>query len=125
MYVQPDAERTTVDVLAPAMRGEATVAVGIPRDWAGESHIQVDSDGTPEIQYPARFGSSIRITAWASNRTEAKRLAAKASAILHAYEGPVDARFRITAGVLVTPDDETGAVLAFCNLRLDQRGIPA
>lgn len=125
MFIQPDSERVTVEILSPAMDGMATVAVGVPDRWAGQDHLQVESDGTPQVEYPARFGSTIRLTAWSVRRSTAKQMAAAAAGILATYAGGLDARYRIISGVLATPDDETGAVLATCLLHLDQRGIPA
>lgn len=126
----PDAERLVVDYLTDELADlgeEATVAIGVPNGWKpGDiAHIQVDSDGTPQLVHPALAHVTIRLVARASSTTEAKRLAALAHGVLLAHNGGngIASTFPLT-GVLPARDPETFAELASVTARVTVRSTP-
>lgn len=78
LVTYPDPERAVVDHLTDALTGEdVTVGVGLPTGWdtSDDPHIQVACDGTPVDEHPIAHRATIRVVAWSSSTSEAKRLA--------------------------------------------------
>jgi len=128
LAIPPDAEHVTIDYLTPALlaRGQdVTVGVDIPTTWATgtKSHVQVALDGTPEVTYPIRWRTTIRLTAWASTTTAAKALAALAHGLMLQHPGsPEVGSVRPLTGTLPTRDPVTGAQLASVTVQVNLTG---
>lgn len=125
--VIPDIERLTRDVLADLMEDqEVTVGIGVPLNWSGASHLQVQSDGVQTGLYPVAGRGIVRIVAWSRSTTTAKRLAALAEARLLAFPGG-DGITNVTpvAGVLPERDPDTRAELAAVTVAVTARAVPA
>jgi len=126
--VPPDAEHVAVDYLTSALLARAqdvTVGVNIPATWVAgtKPHVQVALDGTPIVEYPILFRSTIRVTCWHASTTTAKALAALCQAILCAHPGSVQvASVQPLTGVLPARDPDTGVQLASISVRLNLRG---
>jgi len=128
LAVPPDAEHVTIDYLTPALlaRGQdVTVGVDIPTTWTTttKAHVQVALDGTPEVTYPIRWRTTIRVTAWASTTTTAKALVALAHGLLLQHPGsPEVGSVRPLTGTLPTRDPVTGAQLASVTIQINLTG---
>lgn len=101
-----------------------TVAIGVPESWSSldseqTPHIQVDSDGVPDIRNNLVGFATIRVTAWAHSTGEAKRLAAMAQGLLCGHPGAeiIKGATPLT-GVLPARDPETSAELASTTSRV-------
>jgi hypothetical protein len=128
LVVPPDAEHVAIDYLTPALaaRGQdVTCGVNIPTTWTSTTkpHVQVALDGTPEITYPIRWRTTIRVTAWASSTTTAKALVALAQGLLLQHPGsPEVGSVRPLTGTLPTRDPVTGAQLASVTVQVNLKG---
>jgi len=128
LAIPPDAEHVTIDYLAPALlaRGQdVTVGVDVPTTWATTTkpHVQVALDGTPEVTYPIRWRTTIRLTAWASTTTAAKALVALAHGLMLQHPGsPEVGSVRPLTGTLPTRDSVTGAQLASVTVQVNLTG---
>ena len=128
LAIPPDAEHVTIDYLTPALlaRGQdVTVGVDIPTTWATgtKSHVQVALDGTPEVTYPIRWRTTIRLTAWASTTTAAKALAALAHGLMLQHPGSSEVgSVRPLTGTLPTRDPVSGAQLASVTVQVNLTG---
>ena len=128
LAVPPDAEHVTIDYLTAALaaRGQdVTCGVNIPTTWTTttKSHLQVALDGTPEVTYPIRWRTTIRLTAWASTTTAAKALAALAHGLMLSHPGsPEVGSVRPLTGTLPTRDPVTGAQLASVTVQVNLTG---
>ena len=128
LAIPPDAEHVAIDYLTPALaaRGQdVTCGVNIPTTWTSttKSHVQVALDGTPEITYPIRWRTTIRLTAWASTTTAAKALAALAHGLMLQHPGsPEVGSVRPLTGTLPTRDPVTGAQLASVTVQVNLTG---
>ena len=128
LAIPPDAEHVAIDYLTPALaaRGQdVTCGVNIPTTWTSttKSHVQVALDGTPEITYPIRWRTTIRLTAWASTTTAAKALAALAHGLMLQHPGsPEVGSVRPLTGTLPTRDPVTGAQLASVTVQVNLVG---
>lgn len=125
----PDVEHLVVDYLTAALEalGEpATVAVGVPINWTAGDHLQVSLDGTPTGTHPVIVYGTVRLTAWASNTTRAKRLAGIAQGLLLAHPGGREgiATATFLTGVLPARDPKTQAELASTTSRVGVRSVP-
>lgn len=122
-----DAERAVVDWLTeqlPAHGEDATVGVGVPVGWerGDTEHVQVDFDGTPLTEHPVIAHATVRLVAWASSTTDAKRLVSVATGLLLAHPGGDGiAATRPQTGVLPVHDDEHNAELASTTTRVTVR----
>lgn len=122
-----DAETACKDYLKAelAARAEsATVGVGLPGTWTTSSptHVSVEMDGTPLLTYPVVARATVRVTAWASSRTEAKRVVGLCMGLLLAHPGSDDL-WSITplTGVLPARDPDNGAPIASVTVRASVR----
>lgn len=111
--------RVTADVM-PTIRAAldgrvpgAEVRLDLPKGWTIDAApVVVIADDGGAVTWPVKSRHSIRLTAWAATRTEARRLAARAAGELHA------ARIRgvVVPGesnsVIEARDNGTGARLA-------------
>lgn len=128
LVAPPDGERLALDYLKAALtgRGEtATVGIGVPGGWTTESgdHVQIGLDGTPVVEYPVLWRTTLRVTAWSPSTTEAKRLASLCEALLLSHPGsPGWSGCLPGTGVLPTDDPDTGAALASITVRQKLRG---
>jgi hypothetical protein len=134
LAVPPDAEHVVIDYLSPALlaRGQdVTCGVNIPTTWnplpttqgGTKPHVQVALDGTPEITYPIRWRTTIRLTAWASTTSAAKALAALAHGLMLQHPGsPEVGSVRPLTGTLPTRDPVTGAQLASVTVQVNLTG---
>lgn len=109
---------------------QCTVRIGVPSDWtpAAGSHLQVNCDGTPTSVPPILVNATIRLTAWAANTTEAKRLATLAQGLLLAHPGGGGiAGTEFLTGVLPARDPDTRAEIASTRTQVTVRSelIPA
>jgi len=124
----PDVERVVIDYLTTALAAhgqDVTCGVNVPTTWATgtKPHVQVGWDGTPEVQYPILWRTSVRITAWSSSTTTAKALAALCEALMCSHPGSATvASVQSLTGVLPTRDPDTGAQLASVSVRVNLRG---
>lgn len=123
--VHQDAARIVAAVAETklAERGEtATVGVAIPDNWKlGDGpHVQIDTDGGPAG--PVAAWHTIRITAWATGRTEAVRLANLTRALLMTHRGG-QGMHRPRGGTAVTTarESRTSAYLAGCTITVPVR----
>lgn len=99
-----------------------TAGVVLPIDWRPATHppfLQVAVDEAAEMQAWQRPGalrrdSLVRLTAYASTRPLAKRLAASAHAALMQYPA------RPVAGVVAGIDPDSRAPLATCTVQVTQ-----
>lgn len=128
LVTYPDVEREVVDLLTDLLDGEdVTVGVGVPDGWtpATGDHVQVACDGTPEIRHPVRAWPTVRITAWSSTTTEAKRLANLSLGLLCAHEGGAAiGSIKPLTGMLPARDPETRAELASVTVRVTVSTTP-
>ena len=128
LAIPPDAEHVVIDYLSPALlaRGQdVTCGVNIPTTWtsATKPHVQVALDGTPEVTYPIRWRTTIRLTAWASTTTTAKALVALAHGLMLSHPGsPEVGSVRPLTGTLPTRDPVTGAQLASVTVQVNLVG---
>lgn len=120
--------RTGIDYVSPAI----TVGVEYPGGSAGSAevpHVQVAHDGTPTIQEAAEF-ATVRLTAWHTSRTSAKRLVALCKGVLDAHRGTADVHgFRPLTGPQPATDPDTGLAMCTLTVRVSVRahlagGIP-
>lgn len=120
LVTYPDPERAVVDHLADALAGEdVTVGIGLPSAWnkAGVPHLQVACDGTPTDEHPIAHRTTIRVVAWASSTSEAKRLALLAHGhLLAAPTGDLHSVSPLT-GLLPAHDRDHDAELASFTVR--------
>lgn len=104
-----------------------TTGVGVPSGWTKSSprHLQIESDGTPEIVHPIVAYTTVRVVAWATDPTPAKELASRAMGHLLAHPGDDDvSAIRRLTGVLPARDPETKAELAAFTVRVGLRSQP-
>lgn len=96
--LQPDVEQILVDYIA-GHRAE-DVGTQLPDDWQPGSSpfVQVTLDGTPTVDYPIRCVCTVRVTVWATGRTEARDIAAPVQALLLSHPGDASVQ-RIGPGV--------------------------
>jgi len=126
--VPPDAEHVAVDYLTSVLAArtqDVTVGVNIPATWVAgtKPHVQVALDGTPIVEYPILFRSTVRVNCWHASTTTVKALAALCQALLCAHPGSVQvASVQPLTGVLPARDPDTGAQLASISVRLNLRG---
>lgn len=126
LVVYPDPEVAAVDLVQTLMtlEGESgTVAVGVPEDWtpATGTHVQVAWDGTPELAHPVVAFPTVRITVWAAEPSEAKRVALLLQGHLLAHVGGTLRNIRPLTGVLPAQDPATRAELATFTVRCATR----
>ena len=127
LVTYPDPERAVVDHLIDALADEdVTVGVGVPTDWdkADDPHIQVACDGTPLDEHPVAHRTTIRIVAWSSSTSEAKRLALLAHG--HLLGDPTGDIHSVTplTGLLPASDPGHDAELASFTVRVRVRSTP-
>lgn len=125
--IYPDGERESVTWLVTAMASRwagCTVGTDLPSGWKPSSapHVMVALDGTPSAVPPIEAYQTIRVTAYAGTRTNAKSLCAKAHAALlaHPLGGPVG-RVTYLTGVDVDKDPTTGAHIASATVSMTVR----
>lgn len=125
LVTYPDPERAVRDYLASVIT-EATVGVGVPSNWTKGSgpHVQVATDGM-FLSHPVSGEATIRLVAWASGPTTAKRIVqlAQGHLLAHPGTGPI-ARTRPLVGLLPARDEQTGAEIASVTVRVTVRSIP-
>lgn len=134
VIVFADAERAAIDVLTaelsarsslPYVTGDLTVSVDYPTgstDDPQTPHLQVVLDGTPVV-FPAAEFATVRLTAWHDTRSNAKRLAALAKAVLDAHPGTADVHgFRPLTGPQPATDPDTGLAMCTLTVRVSARG---
>lgn len=121
----PDVERMVVDYLTDQWDEDGTISVGVPVTWTpGDTHLQVDLDGTPLMDHPIGAHHTVRLVAWSSSTSEAKRLAMKAHGLLLAHPGGDGvANTRHLTGVFPAHDSKTGAELASVTARVTVRSV--
>lgn len=124
LVTYPDPERAVVDHLADAFAGEdVTVGIGVPAGWtaASDPHLQVACDGTPTDEHPIAHRTTVRIVAWSSSTTEAKRLALLAHG--HLLADPTGDLHSVTplTGLLPAHDRDHDAELASFTVRVRVR----
>ena len=125
--IPTDAERATIDHLIPQLAAhseDVTCGVVILSGpaWADATkpHVQVGLNGTPTGTYPMTTGAIIRLTAWATSTTVAKRLASLSQGIMLAHPGGGGIQsVNFMTGVDVTKDPDTEAQLATCTVRVN------
>lgn len=116
--VFPDAERALREYLAPlwAARADvfepATITNKFPATaLAGNAtHLQVELDGTPTVEYPATERATVRFTFWSapSSQDNAKNGAAVTQAFVATHPGDDDVwSTRILTGRLKGVDPDT------------------
>lgn len=114
-----DAERALRDYLSPlwAARAEvykpATISNKFPASalTGNVTHLQIDLDGTPVVEYPATERATVRFTFWSapSSQDNAKSGAAVTQALVATHPGDGDVwSTRILTGRLKGVDDDTG-----------------
>lgn len=106
----------------------AGVGIGVPANWTADSSpwVQVISDGTPRMSYPAAVHTTIRLVARAKQTTEAQRLCSLAQAVLSDHPGSDGApgqiaRVRPLTGVMPVRDTDTRAELAWATCQVTVR----
>lgn len=111
--VQADIVPGLVDWLAPQLTG-ATVRLSVPDRWtpADGALLIIADDGGPAM-WPIKSRHTVRLTAWAAGRTEARGIAALAAGLLGAGRPPgvLSVDSEMTA-ILDARDENTGAILA-------------
>lgn len=126
----PDPEPPVRDYLAAELADlgeDVTVGIGVPSDWkpSDESHIQVESDGTPVVLNNLAAFATIRLVAWASSTSEAKRLAARAQGVLCGHPGADVIKGAIPlTGVQPARDPDSRAEIAATTSRVTIRSAP-
>ena len=88
------------------------------------THVQVELDGTPIVEYPATERASVRFTCWAApgQPSHAKRVAALTQAMVATHPGDADVwGTRILAGRLRGRDPATGNEFVFFTARINLR----
>lgn len=122
-----DPELEAQDVLTDLLADEdCDVGILLPADWANPSttvlsetpFVQVAWDGTDNRQQIVGF-ATIRVTAWAADASEAKRLALLAEGLL--MERP---EARSLTGVLPARDPDNHAEAASFTVRWSMRSTP-
>lgn len=127
LVVAPDIERLGIDYLKAELAArleDVTVGVDLPASWVigTKAHIQVALDGTP-IADPPLWRATLRVTAWHSSTTTAKRLASLCEGLLLAHPGsPSWAGCRPGTGLLPARDPATKAALASITVLAKLRG---
>jgi len=105
----------------------ATVAANVPRHWTptAGTHVQVASDGVPELDHPVAIYPTVRVTVWAADPDEADRVAGICLGLLagHPGEGGIGATRPLT-GPLPARDADTGADLSSVTVRVTVRSVP-
>lgn len=122
----PDAERLMVDHLGPLLPA-ATVAVGVPADWTGDSddHLQVELAGTPLVLHPFAQRATVRLIARARTTSGAKALAQLAHGHALAGDWPEGiSNVRPLTGPTPARDPETEAELATVTVQVTLRSEP-
>lgn len=125
----PDVERLVVDLVTgwelESLGRPVTVAVGTPSGWKkteSASHLAVDIDGEFLI-HPVVARTTVRVTAWSSNTTEAKRLAHEAQGRLLAHVGVELVSFQHLTGVFPAQEPGGKAELASFTVRASTRSV--
>lgn len=111
--VQADILPAIVDWLAQEM-SDVTVRLSVPDRWkpADGTLLIVADDGGPTM-WPVKSSHTVRLTGWASGRTEARRVAALAAGLLgDGRPSGVVSVGSDMGSILDARDDNTGAVLA-------------
>lgn len=110
-----DAERVVVDFLTSQIAtltvGAApTVGVQLPQTWTDQSppHLAVAVDDVDMDMHPVAATSAVRVVAWHSSTTQAKRMAALALGVL--CDGTLNAR--AVQGPVADRDPDNGAPIA-------------
>src|SRR5690606_6968966 len=112
------AEEAAKDWLEVAMVSRwpgCTVGLALPRDWKNGTaeHVMVACDGTPTAVHPIEAYSTVRVTAFAHSRSDAKRLCGIAHAALLAHPlGDGVGRVEFLTGAQPAKDESTGAYIA-------------
>jgi hypothetical protein len=132
LAVPADAEHVVIDYLTSALVAhgqDVTVGVDVPIAWtltgttATKPHVQVALDGTPVMQYPILWRTTVRVTVWAGSTTTAKALVALAQGLLLSHPGSTQVgSIRPLTGTLPTRDPATGAQLATCTVQVNLLG---
>ena len=133
----PDGEIQSVDWLTEALPSRftgdddrfdgTTVGIDLPGEWttASPPHVMVALDGTPSAAHPIEAYQTIRLTAFALKKTDAKRLCAIAHGTLLAHPGGNGVgRVEYLTGVQPATDPTTGAAIAACTSRVTVRSQP-
>ncbi len=111
--VQADILPGICDWLDPQIP-DATTRLSVPPKWqpADGTLLILSDDGGP-TQWPVKSRHTIRLTGWASGRSEARRVVALAAGLLGGGRPPGVANVeRDMGGVLDARDKTTGAWLA-------------
>lgn len=122
----PDVERLVVDWLDTQL--SESVGITVPANWkpgTSPPFLQVACDGHPSNTWPVTMNATVRLVAWASTKTAAKALAAKAQGVLcsHPGGGGISSARPLT-GPLPARDASTGAELAAVTCRVILRTKP-
>lgn len=125
--IYPDAEEAAQEWLDVAMDSRwpgCNVSMSLPQDWKRGSapHVMVQCDGTPSAVPPIEAYSTVRVTAFHHNRSDAKALCAAAHAALLAHPlGDGIGRVEWLTGVQPAKDESTGAHIASATVRMTVR----
>lgn len=125
-YQFEDAQRQVVDYLDAKM--STTVGAFYPQsstDAPELPFLQVGWDGTPTVEYPITQRATIRLTAWASQPTQAKQILAEAQGrmLTHTDTDGIWAIHALT-GPLPVRDPDTGLHLVSATFRVAVRSTP-
>ena len=122
--IQADIIPAIKDWLSTEMGG-FEVRLNVPEKWTTESSslLVVADDGGP-VQWPIKSQHTIRLTAYASGRSEARAITSYAAGILGNGRPPGVVNIdRDMGGILDTRDPSTGAFLASVLLTAQARTI--
>lgn len=91
-----------------------SVALALPSSWSTKSPpaVVVFDDGGP-AEWPILTEPRIRVTVWASGRTDARELAALCVGLLMSLDVPDVAHIRDPSSILDARDDNGGVMASF------------
>lgn len=112
--VPDDAARRVKDFLAALLSARASVGLVLPSGWSPKSlpAVVVFDDGGPS-EWPILTEPRIRVTVWASGRTQARELAALCIGLLMERDVPGVALVRDPSSILDARDDNGGIMASF------------
>jgi hypothetical protein len=126
-YVQADIVPAIVAWLSEQPEIVAGLGVNVPETWTADSDPQlvVADDGGPVIM-PIKSQHTIRLTAWATGRTQARQIVATAAGLLvFGRPSGVGHVNRDMGGILDARDKATGAMLASVLITMHARTVSA
>lgn len=125
-YQFEDVQRDVIDYLDAVT--STPVGAFYPKsstDAPSVPFLQVGWDGTPVVQYPITQRATIRLTAWASQPTQAKQILLEAQGRMLSHTD-TDGIWAIQAltGPLPARDPDTGLYLVSATFRVAARPTP-